>query len=58
MKPSEDPQYQHKPTPPQFVAVKAFIYRGSQIVGRMISHTFAKRTARALNKHNPNEKGI
>ena len=43
---------------PQFVAVHQTIMQGQRIVGRMISKTFAKRTANALNRHQPNSEGV
>lgn len=42
----------------QFVAIGDTIMRGSERVGRMRSHTMAKRTANALNKHVPNREGV
>ena len=43
--------------PPKFVAVTNLVYRGSQLVARAVSHTFARRIALALNKYVPGPKG-
>jgi hypothetical protein len=42
---------------PKFVAVKDFVYRGSQLIARVVSHTMARRIANALNIYKPKEKG-
>jgi len=42
---------------PKFVAVKDFVYRGSVLICRVVSHTMARRIANALNVHKPREKG-
>ena len=41
-----------------FVAVGRVIMLGKYCVGRMKSNTYAIRTANALNKHVPNERGV
>lgn len=43
--------------PAIFVAVKTAVYRGSQLVCRVVSHTMARRIANALNKYTPGPKG-
>lgn len=40
-----------------FVAIKTTVMRGSEHIALAVSHTMARRIARALNKHKPNEKG-
>lgn len=42
----------------KFVAVGRSIMRGSEHIATAISNTFARRIARALNHHQPNERGI
>lgn len=42
---------------PKFVAVKDFVYRGGQLICRVVSHTMARRIANALNIYKPKEKG-
>lgn len=41
----------------QFVAVDRSIMRGAEHIATAITHSFAKRIARALNLHVPNRKG-
>ncbi len=53
---------------PQFVAARSYnvpampngcaVMYGSECVGVMRSHTFAKRTANALNRHQINREGV
>jgi hypothetical protein len=42
---------------PIFIAVKSLIYRGSQLIARVASHTMARRIANALNIYRPGPKG-
>ena len=42
---------------PPFVAVRQAVMRGSEHIAYAVSHTMARRIARALNHHKPNEKG-
>lgn len=44
--------------PPRFNSVKDQVFMGTELVGRMRSHTMARRTANALNKHIPNSRGV
>jgi hypothetical protein len=44
-------------TKPQFAAVKALVYRGQQLVCRVMSHTMARRIANALNNYKVGPKG-
>ena len=48
---------EHK-TATTFVAVDRVIMLGSYCVGRMKSRNYAIRTANALNKYVPNERGV
>ncbi len=43
---------------PKFVAVGTIVYKGSEFIGRICSHTMAKRIANALNIYRPNKKGV
>ena len=40
-----------------FVAVKDHVMRGKEVMGRMVSHNFAVRTANALNRYEPDSRG-
>lgn len=42
----------------RFCAYKGKVFMGSDEVGRFKSNTLAKRAARALNRHVPNERGV
>lgn len=42
----------------RFTAHHETVKQGGQVVGRMISKTLAKRTANALNRHQPNKEGV
>ena len=42
---------------PQFVGINRAVMQGIKCVAVAYSHTFAKRIARALNLHKPNERG-
>jgi hypothetical protein len=42
----------------KFVGVGCSVMRGGQNVATAISHTFARRIARALNEHEPNSRGV
>lgn len=44
--------------PPQFVGIARAVMQGAKCVAVACSHTFAKRIARALNKHVPNKRGV
>jgi hypothetical protein len=46
------------PKPAQFVAVDQSIMQGARHIATAISATMAKRIARALNLHQPNERGV
>lgn len=46
-----------KREPVPFVAVKTTVYRGNAVAARAISHTMARRIARALNEYKPGSKG-
>jgi hypothetical protein len=49
----------HPNNPPlQFVAVRLAIMHGDRHVATAVSHTMAKRIARALNLHSPDERGV
>ena len=52
-----DAVYTRKPKL-KFVAVKNLIMRGSTRIGEMCSATMAKRTAKALNNHQPDSRGV
>ncbi len=43
---------------PQFVAVNKAIMQGQRNLATAVSSTMAKRIARALNLHQPNERGV
>ena len=43
--------------PPKFAAIGMLVFRGSQLICRVVSHTMARRIANALNACKPNEKG-
>lgn len=42
----------------QFVAVDRAVMRGQEHICTAVSHTFARRIARALNNHTPNSRGV
>lgn len=42
---------------PIFVAVNTAVFRGSQLICRVVSHTMARRIANALNSYKANAKG-
>lgn len=42
----------------QFVAVKGSVMYGRQSIATAVSHTMAKRIARALNAHKTNSRGV
>jgi hypothetical protein len=46
-----------KPPPAPFVGIDRAVMQAAKCVAVACSHTFAKRIARALNKHEPNERG-
>jgi hypothetical protein len=50
--------FTYPPAEPVFTAHHDTVRQGSRVVGRMISKTFAKRTANALNRHQPNKEGV
>lgn len=43
---------------PQFVSVNNVVMRGSERICVAVSGTMAKRIARALNLHQPNDRGV
>jgi hypothetical protein len=48
----------YNPPPPKFVAIRATVMRGAELIARAVSKTMAKRIANALNKHAPNREGV
>lgn len=52
------PPADRPPEPAQFVAIGQSIMQGARHIATAVSGTMAKRIARALNLHQPDERGV